>query len=280
VVPNALSFDVEEYFQVHGFQKHIPRDTWKDYESRLASSVENVLNRLASANVKATFFILSCNVQKDPAIVKEIASLGHEIGSHGWDHRLIYTQTRDEFFRDVERSKKTLEDLCGQRVAGYRAPSYSITARSLWALEELARAGFLYDSSIYPIRRRRYGIPGARRVPHQISAGGRSLVEFPLPTVRLMGVNAPVASGAYMRLFPFRFNCYGIDRLNKIGVPAIVNIHTWELDPRQPKVKAGLFRSFVHYYNLEAVQGMFDMMLKRFRFVPAYDCLKDLGYFA
>jgi len=278
VVRNALSFDFEEYFQVHGFEDRIDREWWASHESRLRPPTEKTLAWLAERNIKATFFVLGWNVERAAGLLKDISAQGHEVASHGWEHKLVYNQSRDEFYRDIERAKKALEDKTGQAVLGYRAPSYSIRRDSLWALEEIARAGYSYDSSIYPVRRRRYGIPDAPRFPHRISVGERELIEFPLPTLRFASFNIPVATGAYLRLLPFSLSCYGISRLNKMGMPAMVNIHTWELDPGQPSVKVDVVRRFFHYHRLGAVEGMLKKLVERFRFTSARECLEDMGY--
>jgi polysaccharide deacetylase family protein (PEP-CTERM system associated) len=277
VVENALSFDFEEYFQVHGFEDVVSAHMWDNLETRLRVSTEHILAWLEDAGTKATFFVLGWNIDRNQELIRLVADHGHEVASHGWAHRLVYTQSKEEFFDDIVRAKKTLEDITGTRVRGYRAPSYSVTAQSMWALDEIVRAGYEYDSSIYPIKRLRYGIPGANRFPYVYTSGDQPLAEFPLSTIRFLGVNMPIASGAYLRLLPFRFNCFGIDRLNKGGKPAIVNIHTWELDPDQPRVSAGLLRKFLHYYNLRSVPDMFHRMLKRYSFSTVADCLKSIG---
>ncbi len=271
---NAFSIDVEEHFQVHNFDARIGPEKWSNHESRLERSIDRILRLLERHQVQATFFVLCWNAERLRPIVQRIHAAGHEIGSHGCMHRLIYEQSPAEFRSDVLESKQFLEEVIGEPVIGYRAPSYSITARSLWALGELRAAGFLYDSSIYPMRRRRYGIPTAPRHPHRRPEG---MVEFPLATWRLGGINIPAASGAYLRLLPPWVSRRAIHQLNAAGHPAVANIHPWELDPEQPRLEGGQFGGLTHYANLHLTERRLDQLLGKFRFGTLRQCLESAG---
>ena len=271
---NAFSIDVEEYFQVHNFEEQIERQSWSEFESRLERSLDRILLLLERHEVHATFFVLCWHADRLRSLVRRLHDAGHEIGSHGCEHRLVYTQTAAEFRADIRRSKRYLEDLTGDAVGGYRAPSYSITKQSTWALAELKAEGFQYDSSIYPMRRRRYGIPDAPRHPHLRPEG---IVEFPMSTWRLLGINLPAASGAYLRLFPPVVAVRAIRQLNAAGHPAVVNIHPWDLDPEQPRLAGGYLGGLTHYVNLHRTEGRLDRLLGRFRFGTMRRCLEETG---
>jgi polysaccharide deacetylase family protein (PEP-CTERM system associated) len=234
-----------------------------------------VLELLAEHRVKGTFFVLTWNAERHPELVRRIADAGHEIASHGYRHRLIYEQTPAEFRDDLMRSKKILEDLVGQPVWGYRAPSFSLTAASLWALDTLLECGMRYDSSIFPVSDRLYGIPNAKRFPFDIRADGeRELVEFPMSTARAAGRNWPLGGGAYLRLFPYPYMRWGIRRVNREGQPALVYVHPWELDPGQPRIKARGKRGVsTHYVNLHRTEGRLHRLLRDFAFAPVRDVL-------
>jgi polysaccharide deacetylase family protein (PEP-CTERM system associated) len=272
---NAFSVDVEDWYQVSDFEAVVAFPAWDRFESRVTRNTERVLDLLAEHDVRATFFVLAWNAERHPGLVRRIADAGHEIASHGYAHRLIYEHSPGEFRDDVLRSKKILEDLAGAPVLGYRAPSFSVTAASLWALDVLLECGFRYDSSVFPIRDRLYGIPNARRFPFVIrAAGDRELVEFPMSTVRAAGRNWPLGGGAYLRIFPYRYMRWGIRRVNGEGQPALVYVHPWELDPEQPRLRAPGKRGVsVHYVNLTRTEGRLRRLLGDFAFAPVRDVL-------
>jgi polysaccharide deacetylase family protein (PEP-CTERM system associated) len=272
---NAFSVDVEDWYQVSDFEEVVEFSAWDRYESRVVRNTERVLGLLAEHAVKATFFILTWNAERHPDLVRRIADAGHEIASHGYSHRLIYEQRPAEFRDDLMRSKKILEDLVGQPVLGYRAPSFSLTAASLWALDVLLECGIRYDSSIFPIRDRLYGIPDARRFPFVIRvAGDRELAEFPMSTVRAARRNWPLGGGAYLRIFPYPYMRWGIRRVNREGQPALVYVHPWELDPAQPRIRARGKRGIsTHYINLHRTEARLRRLLTDFAFAPVREVI-------
>jgi polysaccharide deacetylase family protein (PEP-CTERM system associated) len=267
---NAFSVDVEDWFQVSDFEAVAPLESWSSFESRIERNTERVLQLLAEHQVHGTFFILTWNAERYPQLVRRIAAAGHEIGSHGYNHRLLYEQTPAEFRDDLMRSKGILEDLVGQGVWGYRAPSFSLTQASWWALDILLECGLRYDSSIFPIRDRLYGIPNARRFPFVIhTAGEQALVEFPMTTVRALDRNWPLGGGGYLRLLPYRYMRWGMQRVNREGEPTLVYIHPWELDPEQPRLHVTGRRGFsTHYINLRGTEAKLCRLLRDFPFAP------------
>jgi polysaccharide deacetylase family protein (PEP-CTERM system associated) len=270
---HAFSIDVEDWYQVSDFEEIVEFSGWRWYESRIIGNTERVLGLLAEARVKATFFILAWNAERHPALPRMIAAAGHEVASHGYAHRLVYEIGRDNFRADVERSKKLLEDLTGREVIGYRAPSFSITARSLWALDVLLDLGFQYDSSILPVRDQLYGIPNAHRFPYPITRAGLSLTEFPVSTVRVAG-RALAMGGAYLRLMPYACTRWGVQRIEAEGQPALIYLHPWELDPTQPRLRVRGKRGFsTHYLRLRSTEGKVRRLLADFSFAPIADVL-------
>ena len=266
-VINAMSVDVEDYFHVSVFDGVVPRSTWDGMESRVCANTERLLGIFDEYDVKATFFILGWVAERQPALVRRIAELGHEIASHGYAHRLVYDQTPAAFRADVGRAKKLLEDAAGCQVLGYRAPSYSITPRSLWALDVLIAEGYSYDASIFPIRHDRYGIPVSPREPFPIQRDGGVLLEVPGSTVRVGPLNLPVAGGGYFRILPYWWTRWGIARLNSMETHAAVfYLHPWEIDPDQPRLPAGWLGRFRHYRNLDQTETRLRALLQDFRF--------------
>jgi polysaccharide deacetylase family protein (PEP-CTERM system associated) len=267
VVVNAMSIDVEDYFHVSVFDGLVPRSEWDRMESRVHRNTMRLLEIFAEYGVRSTFFVLGWVGERHRDLVRTMVSMGHEIASHGYAHRLIYDQTPAAFREDVRRAKQILEDACGVIVRGYRAPSYSITPRSLWALDVLAEEGYEYDSSIFPIRHDRYGIPVSARKPYRIQRGGRVLVEVPGSTARVGPLNLPVAGGGYFRLLPYWWTSWGIDRVNRLEHrPAVFYLHPWEIDPDQPRLHAGRLGRFRHYRNLEQTETRLRQLLTDFRF--------------
>jgi polysaccharide deacetylase family protein (PEP-CTERM system associated) len=265
---HAFSVDVEDWFQVSDFEEVVEFSAWRWYESRVIGNTERILAMLAEARVKATFFVLAWNAERHPALPRMIAAAGHEIATHGYAHRLAYEVGPDAFRADVERSKKLLEDLTGHAVQGYRAPSFSITARSLWALDVLLDLGFRYDSSIFPVRDSLYGIPDAHRFPFPITRGGQALTEFPVSTVRVANRTLPLG-GAYLRLLPYAYTRWGLARVAREGHAALVYVHPWELDPHQPRLRVRGKRGFsTHYLRLGTTERKLRRLLEEFRFAP------------
>lgn len=267
-VLNAMTVDVEDYYQVSGFESRIAFESWPRYESRVVGNTWRILELFHFYRVKATFFVLGWIAENYPQVVLAIRQEGHEIASHGYRHRLLYNMNPKEFREDTERAKGILEDLCGCRVVGYRAASYSIVEKTLWALDILTDLGFQYDSSIFPIYHDRYGIPGADRFPFYYSVSeDRKILEFPLSTVKIYGRNVPVAGGGYLRLLPYRFIRWGIRQINeKEGQSAIIYLHPWEIDPGQPKVRGSWPSRFRHYINLDKTESRLKRLLGEFRF--------------
>lgn len=266
-IVNAMSIDVEDYFHVSVFDGLVPRIKWESMESRVHRNTMRLLEIFAEFGVRSTFFVLGWVGERHRELVRTLADLGHEVASHGYAHRLIYDQTPAAFRDDVRRAKQVLEDACGQQVVGYRAPSYSITPRSLWALDVLTEEGYEYDSSIFPIRHDRYGIPVSARQPYRIRRGGRSIVEVPGSTTRVGPLNLPVAGGGYFRLLPYWWTRWGIARVNTLERrPAVFYLHPWEIDPDQPRLQAGRLGQFRHYRNLDQTEARLRQLLTDFRF--------------
>jgi polysaccharide deacetylase family protein (PEP-CTERM system associated) len=280
---NALTIDVEDYFQVNAFAKIIRQDQWYRYPLRVDKNTHCILDMLDSFNIKATFFILGWVAERLPKLTKEIHRRGHEVACHGYGHELVYNIGPERFRADIRRSKALLEDQCGERVVGYRAPSYSITGKSLWALDILIEEGFCYDSSIFPVMHDTYGIPDAERFPHIQKTAAGPLVEFPLTTLPLhigsKEMRLPIAGGGYLRLFPSSLIKWGIERINtEEKQPAVLYFHPWELDPGQPRIKAGFKSSFRHYLNLKTTERKLMSLYTKIRFAPMKTVLSQQGH--
>jgi len=274
-VVNALTFDIEDYYQVQAFADVIRPADWCRYPMRVEKNTHRLLEILARRKVRATFFVLGWVAQRCSTLVRTIFDAGHEIGSHGYGHQMIGHGDAKNFRDDIIRAKAILEDQLGVAVTSYRAPSYSITSNTLWALEILGEAGFECDSSIYPVIHDHYGIPGAPRFPHYESLpdGGR-IAEFPPSTLRVGGVNFPVAGGGYFRLLPYRMTAWAIRRINeREAQPAMVYLHPWEFDPDQPRVAACWRSRFRHYQNLRSTEGKFIRLLDHFSWAPMSEVL-------
>lgn len=276
---NAFTVDVEDYFQVEAFAKVVQRSTWLQYEPRVERNTRAMLDSLARRGIRGTFFVLGWVAQRHPQLVRDIAAAGHEIASHGLNHQLIYTQSRDQFRDETRSSKALLEDLCQTKVVGYRAATYSITLRSLWALDILAEEGFLYDSSIFPMRHDRYGIPQAKLVPHRVDTeNGNAIVEFPVSVLRYRGITLPVAGGGYFRLFPYGLTRWGLKKLNAQGREFVFYIHPWEIDPAQPRIgNAGWLSRLRHHLNIDKCQDRLESLLRDFSFMPLREVLVEKG---
>ena len=272
---NALTIDVEDYYQVSAFESVVRRESWNQYESRVENNTLRILDLLDEYHTLATFFVLGHVAERHPSLVRTIVERGHEIASHGYSHRRIYTQTPQKFREETLKTKQIVEDLTGQPILGYRAASYSITDKSLWALDILAEEGFEYDSSIFPIVHDIYGIPGTSRFPCvKVLRSGRQIKEFPPSTVRIFGRNIPVAGGGYLRLFPYKISAWAIHRLNETErQPAMVYLHPWEIDPDQPRISAPWLSRFRHYQNLASTQTKCERLLKDFSWAPMEEVL-------
>ena len=266
-VVNAMSIDVEDYFHVSVFDGIVPRSEWSRMESRVVGNTMRLLDIFDEFQVRSTFFVLGWVAERHSDLVREIARRNHEIASHGHAHRLVYDQTPAAFRDDVRRAKQVLEQACSRRVVGYRAPSYSITPRSLWALDILIEEGYEYDSSIFPIRHDRYGISVSDRRPYAIERNAGSLVEVPGSTTRLGPLNLPVAGGGYFRILPYGWTRWGIERVNSLeSRPVVFYLHPWEIDPGQPRLRAGRLGRFRHYRNIHQTEARLRRLLTDFRF--------------
>lgn len=266
----VLTVDVEDYFHVEAFSGVVSRDSWDSYTPRVEANTRRVLALLDRHGAKATFFVLGWVARKFPALVREIRDAGHEIGCHSFWHQPVYSQTPEEFRQDLLLSVRVIEDAAGVRPVGYRAPSWSITERSLWALDILSEEGFEYDSSIYPISHDLYGIPGAERFPNVFSGpGGAELTEFPPATVRWQGTNFPAAGGGWLRILPFWYTRRALRSIAaEDGRAIVVYFHPWELDPDQPRIAAPLKSRFRHYTNLGRMERRIEALLGEHRFEP------------
>jgi polysaccharide deacetylase family protein (PEP-CTERM system associated) len=274
-VLNALTVDVEDYFHVTAFEGRVTRREWDLYPSRVVANTQRLLRLLERHDVRATFFVLGWVGQRFPALVREIAVAGHEVGCHSYWHRQIYRMTPDEFREDCRLARDVLEDASGVPVTAYRAPSWSITRKSLWALPILAEEGFRSDSSIFPIYHDRYGIPEARAFPYRIESDGGPIWEFPPSVYRFVALNLPVSGGGYFRVYPGRMTAYFIGEINRrFGQPFMFYVHPWELDPAQPRVPAPLRVRWRHYINLAATEAKLAWLLGRFRFGPMKEALQ------
>lgn len=271
---NALTIDVEDYYQVSAFERTVRFADWPEYASRVERNTHRLLDILDEHRAKATCFVLGWEAAQRPGLVRDIAARGHEIASHGYRHRLVYSMTPAECRDDILRSKLLLEDITGAPVLGFRAPSYSIVPESLWCLDVLIGLGFQYDSSIFPIHHDRYGIPSAPRFAHVVTRRDGRIIELPPSTVRRFGMNWPVAGGAYLRVLPGWALRAGIRRINESEAqPAIVYLHPWELDPDQPRMAGSVGSHLRHYTNLHKTEARLRRLLQEFSFGTARDVL-------
>jgi polysaccharide deacetylase family protein (PEP-CTERM system associated) len=268
-ITHAMTVDVEDYYHVAAFAKVIKPSEWDQWPSRVEANTDKLLQLFADANIKITFFILGWVAERYPELVKRIRSQGHEIASHGYSHQLIYKQTPEIFRAETAKSKQILEDLGQAPVIGYRAASYSITSKSLWALDILAELGFTWDSSIFPTRHDNYGIPGSPEEPYTIiTSNGTHLTEFPLTTAKVFGQAIPAAGGGYFRQYPYALSRWLFERAS-LGQskPQIFYLHPWEIDPEQPRVpNASWFSNFRHYTNLQRCMPRLERMISDFQF--------------
>lgn len=262
---NAFSVDVEDYFHVEALASVVDRENWSKFEYRAEQSTQRLLELLAAENVRATFFVLGWVARRSPELVRAIHMAGHEVACHGLTHQMVTRQTPEQFRAETLESKAFLEDVAGAPVRGYRAATYSITAKSLWALDILADLGFAYDSSIFPIRHDLYGIPHSPRFPYRHA--GTNLLEVPVTTVEFAGQRLPCGGGGYFRLLPYALFRSALRRVNgKDGQSAVFYCHPWEVDPEQPRVGGLSWRSrFRHYTNLTRMETRLRRLLRDFR---------------
>jgi polysaccharide deacetylase family protein (PEP-CTERM system associated) len=265
--------DVEEYFQVAAFEGIVPRAVWPACESRVERGVVELLELLERHGAQATFFVLGWLAERRPSLVRTIVAAGHELASHGWDHRRVTEQTAAAFHDSVRRTKRVLEDAAGVAVVGFRAPSFSIVPGREWALDLLIAEGYLYDSSLFPVRRRGYGYPGGGRDPHWVRRPLGRLLEVPPAVWRCAGVNIPAGGGAYFRIFPYGITRAAFQDCERRGAPGTFYVHPWELDPGQPRVAAPLAARIRHYTGLPAVRLRLERLLGEFRFTAIRDTL-------
>jgi polysaccharide deacetylase family protein (PEP-CTERM system associated) len=259
-IANALTIDVEDYFQVSAFASHFPRSDWDGVPCRIQRNVDRILEILAKSGTKATFFTLGWIAERYPRLVQSIVAQGHELASHGYEHHRATELGRKEFRDDIHRAKCLLEDISGVTVKGYRAPSFSVGATNLWAFDALLEVGYQYSSSVYPIRHDHYGMPDAPRFAYHPLNG---LLEIPVTTARFFNANVPAGGGGYFRLMPYLLSRWLLKRVNsRDRQPAIFYFHPWELDPEQPRVSGAKLRTrFRHYVNLDKVDNRLQRLL-------------------
>jgi polysaccharide deacetylase family protein (PEP-CTERM system associated) len=267
---DGLSVDVEDYFHVEAFAGQISPDIWTAFPSRVRPNCERILGLLERLGWRATFFVLGWVAEREPALIREIAKAGHELGCHSYAHGRVFSQPPEVFREDLRRARGIIEDVAGTRVLGYRAPTFSIVRRSLWAMEILAEEGFLYDSSIFPIRHDLYGYPEFPRFLQRIQlASGREILEVPMSTIRFAGANWPVAGGGYLRLLPMSYTHWATRRIHERDrQPVVVYFHPWELDVGQPRLKGSWKSRVRHYSGLSRMEGRLEALLGRGQFEP------------
>jgi polysaccharide deacetylase family protein (PEP-CTERM system associated) len=268
---NAMTVDVEDFFHVSAFESIIDPSQWKEYQPRVDFNTRRLLDLFAKYNVKATFFVLGWVAERYPELISEIHRQGHEIASHGYSHRRATTQTRKEFYEDVKRSKDHLENLFGERITGYRAPSFSIGYDNEWAFEVLSELDFGYSSSTYPVKHDLYGTPDWPRFVYKRKEG---IVEIPIPTLKLLGKQTPIGGGGYFRLYPYGLTKFLVSSyLKKEKQPYSFYFHPWEIDHEQPRLShAPLKSKFRHYVNLHKTYGKLERLLQDF----SWGTMKDV----
>jgi polysaccharide deacetylase family protein (PEP-CTERM system associated) len=279
-VLNALTVDVEEYFHPSELQRHLKQAKWGTLPSRVEQQIERILDLFDNHRVTATFFVLGWVAERLPATVRKIVARGHDIGCHSYAHQLVYDMTPADFQEDTRRAVGVIEDSCGVRPIAYRAPSYSITERSLWALEVLVENGFVYDSSIYPIKHDRYGIPGFSRHATIVQTPSGPIREIPIATVKL-GTDqiAPIGGGGYLRMLPYRYMAAGIRRVNEAEhQPVCVYFHPWEIDPAQPALTFGMVSRLRTYSGLRGMYSKIERLIGDFSFSTVTNVYPDSAF--
>jgi polysaccharide deacetylase family protein (PEP-CTERM system associated) len=273
----AMSVDVEDYFQVQAFADLVPRADWDKWPCRVEANVDRILELMHDTRSLGTFFTLGWVASRYPAMVRRIAACGHEIGSHGMSHRMLTELTPAEMRAEALDSRHLLEDISGTRVEGYRAPSYTIDRRTLWALDVLVETGYTYDSSMFPIRGRRYGHPEGPTWPTRLPIGRTAIAEFPMTTIAVGPIRIPVLAGSYLRLLPAWVSMAAVRYQQLRNLPVVVNIHPWEIDPGQPTVGPSRRRAWSHYSRLGATAGTLRRVLGMAPFASVRERLRGLG---
>ena len=275
---HALSFDVEEHFQVSAFESPVRRRQWDQFESRVEQNVDRILTLLSERSIKATFFVLGWLAERHPRLVRKLATEGHEVASHGYEHLMITGQTPASFREDVKKAKGILESIIGAPVLGYRAPSFTITAATQWALPILVEEGYAYDSSIFPIMHDRYGMPDANPRCHQLTTPAGPLWEVPPSTLKVLGMQIPIAGGGYFRLYPYRILKWMLRQVEAQGHPLVMYFHPWEFDPHQPKMDGPMLSRFRHYLNLHKTFDRLRHLQNDFDFAPIRDLIHHVHH--
>jgi polysaccharide deacetylase family protein (PEP-CTERM system associated) len=268
-----LSVDVEDYFHVEAFAASVSRDDWETFSSRVRPNTERILRIFAEYGCRGTFFILGWVAERDPKLVREIADAGHEIACHSYSHRRVATLSPEEFRKDLRRARMAIEDAAGARIQGYRAPTFSIGRKNLWALDVLSEEDFIYDSSIFPIRHDLYGFPGSPRFAYSVQCRtGKVLYEIPMTTVEILGTTWPLGGGGYLRLLPMSYTRWAIRRVHATDrQPFVLYLHPWELDPDQPRIASRWKSKFRHYTGLGLMESRLKELLSAGRFAPMID---------
>lgn len=263
-IRNAMTVDVEDYYQVSAFERFVERKNWDGMQSRVEQNTARILDMFDAHNVKATFFILGCIAEKHPALIRRIVECGHEVASHGYSHIRVISQTPEQFRNDVIRTKNILEDISGHDVKGYRAASYSINSDNLWALGVLKETGHIYSSSIYPVKHDLYGMPEAPRYPFKLKE--YDIIEVPVTTIQLAGKNYPCGGGGYFRLMPYLLSKWALRHVNKVDdLSGVFYFHPWEIDPEQPRIHGLSIKTrFRHYVNLKRMENKIRRLLTEF----------------
>ncbi|CAE6746999.1 XrtA system polysaccharide deacetylase [Nitrospira defluvii] len=279
IAKHCLSFDVEEHFQVSAFESPMRRRHWDQYESRVEANTEKLLELLGNRQIRATFFVLGWVAERYSSLVRQIASAGHEVASHGYAHELITAQTPAAFRDDIRKAKGILESILSQPVLGYRAPSFSITKDTMWATQILVEEGYVYDSSIFPVVHDRYGVPSANPDVHQLSTASGLLWEVPPSTVKCLGVRVPVAGGGYFRLYPYPLLRTLLRKLERKGSPLVMYMHPWEFDPKQPRMEGSILSRLRHYMNLDKTEFRLRALLQDFAFSPIREVFPQIAQY-
>jgi len=267
---NALTVDLEEWYHISGIDDYLKNADLNKYANRAFNNTIRLLDIFREAKAKATFFVLGCIAERFPELIRRIDQEGHEIATHGFNHDVIYKQTPEEFSKNLKDAILLLSGIINKRIIGFRAPDFSITEKSLWALDILASQGIKYDCSVFPVKHPRYGMPKAGRFPYKIKD---DLIEFPPSTYRILNYNLPVGGGAYLRIFPYWVIKTALKSLNKENKPANIYVHPWEVDPEQPRIKMPISRHFVHYANLDKAEKKIRTLVRDFQFSTVREVL-------
>lgn len=276
MIRNALTVDLEDWFQVSNFDSLVSRASWDERPSRVERNTHVLLDLFDESGAKATFFVLGWIAERFPGLIREVRDRGHDLASHGFGHELVYSLTPELFAEDLSRARDAIVSAAGVTPRGYRAPSFSIDHRSFWALDVLAEHGMKYDSSIFPVQHPRYGVPGFSRTPTRVrTKAGRILTEFPPTTWRVLGRNIGASGGGYLRLLPLAVLRRAFRAMNDRGEPACLYVHPWEIDPNQPRLPVGGLGRLTHYTNLGRTEGRLRSLLREFAFAPMEECLRE-----